>query len=308
MKNKIVTVFGGGGFLGRSVIQRLAQQGARIRVAVRNTDTANHLRVYGDVGQIMPVQICLTDQKAVENVCTDAHSVINLTGRFFEKKTSTFEAIHIDAAVTIAKACSKQGVQNLVHISALGADKKASSKYLQTKAIGEQKVLKAFPNATILRPNLIFGAGDHFFSRFADMATVLPCLTLFNGGKSKFQPVYVGDVAEAITHSLQHKKTQGKTYELGGSQTYTFKSLMTLILKHTGRKKMLVSIPGFLAAIMAKILQFMPNPLITTDQLKILKNDTLVHKKAKTLNDLGITPAHLEAILPSYLVCYKPRF
>ncbi len=308
MQNKIVTVFGGSGFLGRSIIQRLAQQGARVRVAVRNTDKANHVRVYGDVGQVMPIQVSLSDQKAVEAVCAGAHSVINLTGRLYEKGTSTFEAVHVKGAQAIAKACAKYNVQNLVHISALGADKKSPSSYSKTKALGEEKVQKAFPNATTLRPSLMFGAGDNFFSRFADLATVLPFLTLFNKGATKFQPVYVGDVAEAVMAALYTPKAQGKTYELGGHKTYTFKELMALMLHYMGRQKILVPVPGFMASMMAKVLQFMPNPLITPDQLKILKSDNVVAKKAKGLSDLGIEAAHLEAIVPGYLMCYKPRF
>lgn len=308
MQNKIVTVFGGNGFLGRSVVQRLAQRGARVRVAVRNTDKANALRVYGDVGQVMPVQVCLSDQRAIEAVCAGAHSVINLTGRLYEKGSSTFEAVHVKGAEAIAKACAKQNVKNLVHLSAIGADKKALSAYSKSKALGEEKVQKAFPKATILRPSLMFGAGDSFFSRFADLATFLPCLTLFNGGTTKFQPVYVGDVAEAVMVALHNLKAQGKTYELGGHKVYSFKELMILMLRYTGRQKILVPLPGFMASIMARILQFMPNPLITPDQLKTLKSDNVVAKKAKGLSDLGIDAAHLEAIVPGYLVCYKPRF
>ena len=308
MHNKIITVFGGNGFLGRSVIQRLAQQGARVRVAVRNTDKANHLRVYGDVGQVMPLHVCLNDQRAIEAVCTGAHGVINLTGRLYEKGTSTFEAVHVKGAQAIAKACAKQNVENFVHVSALGADKKALSSYSKTKAQGEEKVHKAFPGATIIRPSLLFGAGDNFFSRFADLATFLPCLTLFHGGTTRFQPVYVGDVAEAIITSLQNPKTHGEIYELGGDKTYSFKELMTLVLRHTNRQKILVPVPGFLASVMAKVLQLMPNPLLTPDQLKSLESDNIVAQKAKGLKDLGVEATHLEAILPGYLLCYKPRF
>lgn len=308
MKNKIITVFGGNGFLGRSVVQRLAQQGARVRVAVRNTDKANSLRVYGDVGQIMPIQVFLNDQKAIDAVCQGAHSVINLTGRLYEKKDSTFDAVHVEGAQAIAKACTKYNVQNFVHISALGADSKASSKYAHTKALGEKKVQKAFPNVTILRPSLIFGAGDHFFSRFASLALVSPFLTLVKGGQTKFQPVYVGDVAQAVIIALQNEKTQGLLYELGGSEIYTFKELMTLMLCYMGRQKALVPLPFFVATLMAKVFQFMPEPLMTPDQLKMLEYDSVVTKKAKGLKELGINAAHLEAIVPAYLACYRPHF
>ncbi len=308
MKNKIVTVFGGNGFLGRSVVQRLAQQGARVRVAVRDTDKANRLRVSGDVGQVVPLQVCLRDQQAVESVCHGAHSVINLTGRLYEKRQATFNAVHVEGAHNIAKACVKHKVQHFVHISALGADPKSRSKYAKTKALGEKKVQKAFPNVTILRPSLMFGAGDRFFGRFADLATLLPFFTLFKGGRTKFQPVYVGDVAQAVLYALQDKKTQGKIYELGGPKIYTFKDLMTLIIHYTGRQKMLIPLPSFMATLMAKVLQFMPEPLITPDQLKLLEHDNVVTQKAKGLKDLGINAAHLEAIVPTYLSCYKPHF
>lgn len=308
MRNKIITVFGGSGFLGRSVIQYLAQQGARVRVAVRNTDNANHLRVYGDVGQIMPIQVTLNDAKTIEAVCKGSHAVINLLGVLYEKGTSTFEAIHVKAIEDIAAACTKHSINRLVHISALGAHLKSKSNYARTKALGEQKGQAAFKEMTVIRPGLVFGQGDGFFSRFAGLAKIAPALTLFDKGATKLQPVYVGDVAQGILNILKDSATKGKLYEFGGDQIFTFKELMGLLLTFTERPKPIISLPDTLGKSLAYILQLMPKPLVTPDQLRLLKSDSIVGKKSKTLKDLGIAPKHLEAIVPSYLAPYKPRF
>ncbi|HBN23298.1 MAG TPA: complex I NDUFA9 subunit family protein [Holosporales bacterium] len=308
MRNKIITVFGGSGFLGRSVIQRLAQQGARVRVAVRNTDHANHLRVYGDVGQIMPVQVTLSDAENIEAVCKNSHAVINLLGILYEKGTSTFEAVHVKAIEDIAVACAKHSINRLIHISALGADLKSESNYARTKALGEQKGQAAFKEMTVIRPGLLFGAGDDFFNRFADLAKIAPLLTLFDKGKTKLQPIYVGDVAQGIMTVLKDSTSKGKLYELGGDQIFTFKELMGLLLKFIDRPKPIISFPDPIGKALSYILQFMPKPLVTPDQLRFLKNDAVVGKKSKTLKDLSIVPKHLEAIVPPYLAPYKPRF
>ena len=308
MRNKIITVFGGSGFLGRSVIQRLAQQGARVRVAVRNTDHANHLRVYGDVGQVTPLQVTLGDAHNIDAACKGSHAVINLLGILYEKGPSTFEAVHVKAIEDIAKACTKHSISRLIHISALGAKLKSESHYARTKALGEQKGQAAFTEMTIIRPGLIFGAGDDFFNRFAGLAKIAPLLTLFDKGETKLQPVYVGDVAQSIMAVLADSTTKGKLYELGGEQIFTFKELMGLLLKFTGRPKPIISFPDAIGKGLSHILQFMPKPLVTPDQLRFLKNDAIVGKKSKTLKDLGIIPKHLEAIVPAYLAPYKPRF
>lgn len=308
MRNKIITVFGASGFLGRSVVQRLAQQGALVRVAVRNTDCANHLRVYGDVGQIMPIRVALGDTEAIEAVCKGAHGVINLLGILYEKGASTFEAVHVKAIENIAKSCKKYDVKRLIHVSALGADLHSKSNYARTKALGENKGRTAFPEITIIRPGLLFGAGDDFLNRFADLAKVTPLLTLFDKGNTKLQPIYVGDAAQGIVKALKDSSTKSKTYELGGDQTFTFKELMILMLKFTGRPKPIISFPAFMGTAFSYILQFMPKPLVTPDQLRFLKSDAVVAKKAKTLRDLGIVPKHLEAVVPQYLACYKPLF
>lgn len=308
MRNKIITVFGGSGFLGRSVVQRLTQQGARVRVAVRNTDHGNHLRVYGDVGQVMPIQVTLSDAENIEAVCKGSHAVINLLGILYEKGISTFEAVHVKAIENIATACAKHSINRLIHISALGADLKSESNYARTKALGEKKGQAAFKEMTIIRPGLLFGAGDDFFNRFADLAKVAPLLTLFDKGETKLQPVYVGDVAQGIMAALTDSTTKGKLYELGGDQTFTFKELMELLLQFIGRPKPIISLPDPLGRGFSHILQFMPKPLVTPDQLRFLKKDAVVGKKSKTLKDLGITPKHLEAIVPPYLAPYKPRF
>lgn len=308
MKNKIVTVFGGNGFLGQSIVQQLAKAGARVRVAVRDTDKANHMRVYGEVGQVVPVQISLSNKASIRAVCQDADAVINVVGRLFEKGHSTFDISHVKAPLRIAKACAQYHVPRFIHVSALGADGASPSLYAKTKAKGEEKAKKEFPDVTILRPSVIFGPDDQFFNRFADLGSILPFLAVFNGGQTKLQPVYVEDVAAAVMACLSDEKTMGKTYELAGDKVYTLKELMTMTLGYAQRKKPVVALPNAVASVMAFVCQYMPQPLITPDQLILLKKHNVVSKGAKTLKNLGIAATPLEAIVPSYLAAYRPRF
>jgi NADH dehydrogenase len=308
MKNKIVTVFGGNGFVGQSIVQQLAKAGARVRVAVRNTDKANHLRVYGDVGQIVPIQVSLADKVSIRAVCQGADMVINVMGRLYEQGPSTFDIAHVKAPLRIGKACSKYGVARLIHVSALGADATSSSLYAKTKGKGEEKAKKAFPGVTILRPSVIFGPDDHFFNRIAGLASFLPMLPLFESGHTKVQPVYVEDVAAAVMACLTDDKTKGKIYELGGDKVYTLKDLVVLTLTYIHRKKPLVPVPSFVASLLAFFCQYLPNPLITPDQLQLLKIPNVVSKSSKTLKTLGVDATPLEAIVPTYLTHYQPRF
>ena len=326
MQEKIVTVFGGSGFIGSSLIMRLAKQGYRVRVAVRNTDRANHLRVYGDVGQIMPIQVKLSDKQAIQDVIKGSWGVVNLLGILFEKGSSTFDAVHVVAPKDIANACAKENVKRLVHISAIGANAKSKSEYAKSKAKGEKAVLKAFPDATILRPSVVFGPGDNFLNMFAKLSKVLPIMAVFEKGSVKMQPVYVADVADAIMAVLEGKKTtknqggqtaskkgaalkaEGKTYELGGPEIYTLKELMAFAAKSAGRDPAFFNVPSPLGKMMAYGFEFLPTPLITRDQIKLLKIDNVVSNKAKGLKDIGIDPAHLEVIAPTYLKCYQKQF
>jgi len=304
IKGRLITVFGGSGFIGRNLVRDLADRGARVRVAVRHPNQALFLKPMGDVGQIQIVQANLRHAPSVAAAVEGADAVINLVGILFESGKQKFDEIQAKGAGRVAEAAAKAGVSRLVHISAIGADAASPSKYARAKAAGEEAVKAAFPTATILRPSIVFGPDDDFFNRFAGLATISPALPLI-GGETKFQPVYVGDVADAITAALEDEKSAGKTYELGGPRTYTFRELMELTLKEIQRKRMLITVPFGLAKFKAAFLQILPNPLLTVDQVKLLAFDNVVAPKAKKLKDLGITPTPAEAILPRYLYRFR---
>ncbi|MBI3512958.1 MAG: complex I NDUFA9 subunit family protein [Proteobacteria bacterium] len=302
----VVTVFGGSGFIGRTLIQRLAKTGAAIRVPVLNAERAKLLKPMGDVGQITPVRIDITSAAAVAAAVEGADAVINLIGILYERGRSRFQAVHVEAAALMAVAARDAGVGRFVQVSAIGADAAAPAAYARSKAAGEAAVRATLPDAVILRPSIVFGPEDGFFNRFAGLAQLSPALPLIGGGHTRFQPVYVGDVADAIMVALRDPATNGKTYELGGPRTYTFKELMTLMLAEIQRDRLLIPLPFGLAALQAAVLELLPVPLLTRDQVKMLKRDTVVGAGALTLRDLGITPAALEPILPTYLDRFRP--
>jgi len=303
---RTVTIFGGSGFVGRYIVQKFAENGDLIRVAVRNPIAANFLKPLGGVGQITPIQASLLNPDEIMQAIQGADVVINLVGILYEKGSQTFEAVHVEGARRIAEIASQQGVPTLLHMSALGANKESHSRYASTKARGEMAVLKHFPKATIFRPSVIFGAEDSFFNRFAEMARLSPFLPLIGGGKTQFQPVYVGDVADAFLKASFKKEVQGNTYELGGPSIYTFKKLMEFLLKTICRKRLLVSLPFPLAKTIAFFTQFLPTPPLTPDQVELLKTDNVVSSEALTAEDLGIRPKALEALVPFYLAGYCP--
>jgi NADH dehydrogenase len=304
MNTKMVTVFGGSGFLGRHTVRALARAGWRIKVATRHPARGFFLRPLGTVGQIDFVKCDVSDAESVAHAVMGAQAVINLTGILFQKG-QTFEDVQAEGAANIAKAASAAGVGALVHVSAIGADPESDSEYAVTKAEGEQSVRETFPAAVILRPSIIFGPEDGFFNKFAEMARLFPALPLVGGGHTRFQPVFVGDVAAAIVAALGTEG--GRTYELGGPSIYSFKELMQLILRETGRKRALVPLPFALASLKAMFLQLLPNPILTMDQVRLLKKDNVVSPTAAGLADLGITPTSVEAVIPSYLWRYRAR-
>ena len=304
MKNQLVTVFGGSGFLGRHTVRALARAGYRIKVATRHPNRAFFLRPLGTVGQIDFVKCDVADADAVAQALLGADAVVNLTGILFQSG-QTFEDVQADGAANIASAAAAAGVGALVHVSAIGADTESDSAYAVTKAEGEVAVREAFPNAVILRPSIIFGPEDGFFNKFAEMARYFPALPLIGGGKTRFQPVFVGDVAQAILAGLSRQ--DGRTYELGGPVSYSFKELMQLILRETGRKRALVPVPFGIAFLKAAFLQLLPNPLLTVDQVRLLKKDNVVSATAPGLADLGIAPTSAEAVIPSYLWRYRAK-
>ncbi|MGO4126227.1 complex I NDUFA9 subunit family protein [Inquilinus sp. YAF38] len=303
---KTVTLFGGTGFVGRYVAQMLAQRGWRIIVASRHPDRALPLKTAGAVGQVVPVFADIRDDGSVAAAVAGADAVVNLVGILFERGKQRFDSVHGEAAGRVARAAAAAGATRFVQISAIGASADSPSSYARTKAAGEAAVRAAFPGASILRPSVVFGTEDGFFNLFANLARTAPFLPLFGGGTTKFQPVYVQDVAAAVVACLEQDGTAGQTYELGGPRVYSFRELMELTLKQTGRKKRLVSLSWGMAAFEAKLFSLLPKPPLTPDQVLQLKIDNVVAPGAKTLADLGIQPTPAELILPSYLDRYRP--
>jgi uncharacterized protein YbjT (DUF2867 family) len=303
-QDKLITIFGGSGFVGRHVVRALAKRLYRIRVAVRRPDLAGHLQPLGRVGQIHAVQANVRYPASIEAAVRDADAVINLVGVLFERGAQRFAAVHAAGAAGIAQAAAARGAP-MIHMSANGADTNSSSVYARTKAEGEQAVLAAAPSATIFRPSIQFGPEDDFFNRFAAMARLSPALPLVGGGMTRFQPVFVGDVATAVADAVDGKTKSGTIYELGGPEVFTFKELMEFVLRTTERKRLLVPIPFAVAKLQAMVLQFLPKPLLTPDQVELLKHDNVVsdiaQREGRTLEGLGIDPTAIATVVPSYL-------
>src|SRR5882724_57986 len=300
----LVTVFGGSGFLGRHLVRALARAGYRIRPAVRRPDLAGHLQPLGRVGQIHAVQANLRYPQSVDAAVRGAHVVVNLTGILFARGKQSFEAVHAEGAHAVARAAAAEGAP-LVHVSALGADPDSTAAYARTKAAGEAAVLSVVPDATIFRPSILFGPEDDFFNRFAALARMSPFLPLVGGGETKFQPVFVGDVAQAIARAVGGQAKAGTIYELGGPEVKSFKELMEYVLAVTERKRLLIPLPFGLAKLQAYVLQYLPTPLLTPDQVELLRSDNAVSQAAqtegRTIAAFGIAPAAFGAIVPSYL-------
>jgi len=315
-----VTVFGGSGFVGRHLVQRLAAAGAVIKVAVRHPERAGFLRPLGEAGRIVPVRADITSEADVAAAVKGVAAVVNLVGILFETRKRSFDDVHHKAAGALAAAAKSAGAARFVQVSALGAAKNSDSRYARTKALGEEAVLRAFPEATVLRPSIVFGPEDNFFNLFAAIARLspvvpvlgaaprlvfapgkLPALEPFGDGGPRFQPVYVGDVADAIVRALELPGAQGKRYELGGPRVYRMKEIVELVLRETGRRRLLVPAPFPLLAFEAAVLELLRIKLLTRDQVRLLKRDNVVSRRAPGLSDLGIAPATVEIILPAYL-------
>jgi uncharacterized protein YbjT (DUF2867 family) len=300
----LVTVFGGSGFLGRHVVRALAKLGYRIRVAVRRPELAGFLQPLGQVGQIHAVQANVRHAASVEAAARDADVVINLVGILFERGRQKFDAVHAVGAEAVALAAAAFGAR-MVHVSAIGADEHAAAHYARSKAAGERLVLAAVPSAVILRPSVLFGPEDDFFNKFAAIARFAPALPLIGGGHTRFQPVFAGDVASAVVAAIEGRAKDGEVYELGGPEVRSFKQLMQFMLATIERQRLLVPIPFALAKFQAGILQLLPKPLLTPDQVELLRHDVTVSDQAKregrTLEALGIDPVAMAAIVPSYL-------
>jgi NADH dehydrogenase len=298
-ERKVATVFGGAGFIGRYIVQQLAAHDYVVRVAVRNVPGAQFLQTMGRTAQIVPLYAPLGAEALVARATEGAELVVNATGLLSENRKGDFTKVHVEGAGQVARLAASSGARHLVHLSAIGADAASPSAYGRSKAAGESAVRAAFPRAAILRPSIVFGAEDSFFNRFAAMASFLPVLPIVGGG-TKFQPVYVGDVAAAALAAAS-PQAAGQCFELGGPQVMTFRQLMDYMLKIIGRRRVVIDLPRGLAQVQAQILQRLPGKLLTTDQVRMLERDNIVSPGAPGLPELGIVPTPMDLIVPGYL-------
>ncbi len=303
-----ITLFGGSGFIGRYVVQRLAEKGWVIRVAVRHPVRAKFLKPLGNVGQIVPIACDLTEDRQVRAALEGADAAVNFVGILFERGAQSFGAVQHEGARRAATIAAELGISDFVQLSAIGADPEGAAEYARSKGAGEAAVRAAIPRARILRPSIVFGPEDGFFNRFAAIARLAPALPLIGGGKTRFQPVYVADVADAVMRCLEDPATAGRTFELGGPAVLTFEELMELMLREIHRRRLLVPLPFWAAEIQGSLLEKLPiiDPPLTRDQVELLKSDNVVGAGAEGLEALGITPHALEVILPTYLDRYRP--
>ena len=328
MPRHVITVFGGSGFIGRHLIKRLAKQGTQIRIATRDTEAANFLKPMGEIGQIIPLPTNCNNTDSIYRALNGANQVVNLIGIISETRKDQFEKVHVETAQNIAHAAAQANVNTLIHVSALGASLDSESVYARTKAAGEIAVENAFKDAIIVRPSAVFGKEDHFFNMLASLARFTPIMPVFGcqnitsfkffdlktsgttnfdgDGGTLMQPVYVADVADAIVKILERPENSKRIYELGGPKVYSFRSMTEMVLKESGRPRLLVPVPFTLAKIAAWILELFPNPLITRDQLTLLKSDNIISGEFPSFSDLSINPAAVEAMLPTYLREYRP--
>lgn len=305
--NKVYTVIGGSGFVGRYIVQQLAEAGHRVRVAVRNPGAALFLKPLGTPGQVEPVLANIRFPGSIANALAGSDGAVNLVGILYKSGAQSFDALQAQGAATVAQAAKAAGLTSLVHVSAIGADSDSPADYARTKAEGEQAVTAAFPDATILRPSIIFGPEDGFFNRFARLARQLPVMPVICGD-TRFQPVYVGDVAQAAVQALSDPKAfGGKTFELGGPTVYRFRDLQRYILDEIMCAKPMVDVPLLVAKAQAAVLGLLPKPPLTLGQLRMLERDNVVSAGANGFKAFGINPTPVEAVVPSYLVQYRPQ-
>jgi uncharacterized protein YbjT (DUF2867 family) len=301
MRNRRTAVLGGSGFIGRYVVKRLAARGDVVPVGCRNAEEAKFLRPMGEVGQVEPINLAIDNAALLPAFLAGNDGLVNCVGILRASGSQTFERVHHTGPALLARLARDAGVERFVHISAIGADSRSSSAYARTKAAGEQAVRDAFPTVTILRPSVVFGPEDQFFNRFATIATISPVMPLIGGGETRFQPVYVGDVADAVIKCLEDPATAGRSYELGGPRIYTFRELLELMLREIRRRRRFIDLPFGLAELQARLMAILPNPPLTPDQVELLKRDNVASPGALGLSSLGITPTPVEAILPTYL-------
>lgn len=305
MQDQVVTVFGGSGFVGRYVVQRLAEHGAVIRVPTRRPERALFLKPLGGIGQINIEPWNPSASGEVERLVAGSDHAISLVGILFESHKGDFDRLQSRLPGEIGTAATRHGLRRVVHLSAIGADAASAAAYARTKAAGEQALRAAFPAATTLRPSIVFGPEDAFFNRFARMSQLLPALPLIGGGRTRFQPVYVGDVADAVMAALQQDDVAGRTYELGGPTVATFRELLQYLLQVTGRRRLLLNLPFGLAKLQAALLEWLPLPPLTRDQVEMLKRDNVVSPAMPGLANLGVAPTPFEVIVPQYVRAFS---
>ena len=301
----VATVFGGSGFIGRYVVKRLAHKGFIVRVAVSDPEAALFLKPMGAVGQVVLLHAPVTNEATVQRAVEGAGLVVNLVGILAEQRAGDFQQVHAEGAGRVARLAAASGVQKLVHLSAIGADPGSPSQYGSSKAAGEQAVRAAFPGATVLRPSVVFGPEDRFFNRFGAMARLLPFMPVI-AGNTKLQPVYVGDVADAVMAALDRSEAAGATYELGGPRVWTFRELLAYVLKETGRRRRMIDMPMGLVRLQARVLEMVPGKPLTRDQLLMLARDNVVSTAMPGLTELGIVPTPVELVVPGYLRRFRP--
>ena len=302
---KIIGIFGGGGFIGKHLMRQLTKLDYRIKVASRKPYLKGYLKTLGNPGQVELFKTNILDEDSLRRLLNNCDFVINLVGILHETRRQKFNSIHEEFPYMLGKLCNELGIKNLIHISALGVKEGLISKYMQSKLNGEVNIKNTFSPSVILRPSIVFGSEDKFFNTFASLAQFVPALPLIGGGKTKFAPIYVGDVAKAIVKSLELNNNETKTYELGGPKNYSFKELMELLLSQIRKKRFLVPMPFWSSKILSYFLQMMPNPLLTPDQVEILKHDNIVSGEYPRLKDLGIIATPIETVLPKYIYRFR---
>ena len=305
---RLATVYGGSGFIGRYVVRQLIERGYRVRVACRRPELAQHLQPLGSVGQVLPVQANLRYRDSVDRAAEGADAVVNLVGLLAESGRQTFDALQARGAGWVAEAARANGA-TMVQMSAIGANANSAADYARTKAGGEDAVRAAVPDAIVLRPSIVFGPEDDFFNRFAAMARIAPALPLIGGGRTRFQPVYVGDVAEAAAKAAAGDLAAGSVWELGGPEVLTFRECMERMLAVIDRRRAFVPLPFKIAGLMGGIMQYLPGAPLTPGQVEMLRSDNVVSQTAieagRTLTDMGIVPTPLDDVLARYLVRFR---
>ena len=302
---KIIAIFGAGGFIGKHLMRQLTKLDYRVKVATRNPYLKGYLKPLGNPGQIELFKINIFNPNDVKQILKNSDIAINLVGILYETRKQKFNQIHSQFPYLLSNLCNELGIKNLVHVSALGVKERHTSQYIQTKLQGEKNIQETFKPSVILRPSLVFGPEDKFFNTFASIAQFSPALPLIGGGRTKFAHIYVGDVAKAIVKALELNNSGSKIYELGGPENYSFKELMEFLLTEIKKKRFLVPIPFSAAKFQSYFLQMMPNPLLTPDQVEMLKYNNIVSGNYPTLKDLGITGTAIQSILPKYIYRFR---